>query len=380
MLSKYYTPQGYLLSRWLDLHTGTLAHESGSAVPALLVCWPYARINKYQALLYGRAVESGFFVFPLTSLDDLESVSWPGTVVFHAHWFASIYAHCVTEDDALVANIEVMNQLGRFQARTNARLLWTAHNLLPHNTVFPKAALELRRRVFAEFDIIHFLANLHLDITSSAYGLSPKQHFVVPHMTYENAYPDYMERDEARALLGLSPKELVYLTFGAIQPYKGLDELIPAFREMVRGGRPSARLIIAGISTDTRYADELDVLVDMDPNIIFDPRNIPDHEVQIFLRAADVVVLPYKETLNSGAAALAATFSRPIVAPSSPAFSGSGLGTTILYSSDEPHGLRVALEDFYDGPKLTLRPIPDIFRPRVVSAEFFKRLKQSLDL
>jgi beta-1,4-mannosyltransferase len=37
--------------------------------------------------------------------------------------------------------------------------------------------------------------------------------------------------------------------------------------------------------------------------------------LQIYLRASDVVVLPYIEILNSGAAILALSFSRPVLVP-----------------------------------------------------------------
>ncbi|MEZ4597387.1 MAG: glycosyltransferase [Chloroflexota bacterium] len=45
------------------------------------------------------------------------------------------------------------------------------------------------------------------------------------------------------------------------------------------------------------------------------PGNVPDDRMQVFLRAADVMVLPYRDVLTSGSAILAMTFGLPVVAP-----------------------------------------------------------------
>jgi glycosyltransferase involved in cell wall biosynthesis len=42
---------------------------------------------------------------------------------------------------------------------------------------------------------------------------------------------------------------------------------------------------------------------------------VPDSEIQVYLRAADLVVLPFSETLNSGSALLALSFDRPVLVP-----------------------------------------------------------------
>jgi glycosyltransferase involved in cell wall biosynthesis len=51
------------------------------------------------------------------------------------------------------------------------------------------------------------------------------------------------------------------------------------------------------------------------PFVIVHPRTIPADEMQLFLGAADIVVLPYLRSLNSGVLMLAFTFGVPVVAP-----------------------------------------------------------------
>jgi len=73
-------------------------------------------------------------------------------------------------------------------------------------------------------------------------------------------------------------------------------------------------------------------------------RKLPAGQVQLFLRAADVAVLPYLRSLNSGALLLALTFGVPVVLPA-----GGGLAELSdpayarTFDADDPDGLRSAL-------------------------------------
>jgi beta-1,4-mannosyltransferase len=65
----------------------------------------------------------------------------------------------------------------------------------------------------------------------------------------------------------------------------------------------------------------------------------------VFLRAADAVVLPYRDVLTSGSAILAMTFGLPVVAPRIGCLPEALDGCSILYDPDRPPGLRAALDE-----------------------------------
>lgn len=65
------------------------------------------------------------------------------------------------------------------------------------------------------------------------------------------------------------------------------------------------------------YITELKQLIKEDKDIIFHPRMIPDEEVQYYMNAADIVVLPFKKIENSGSAILAMGFAKAVIAPNS---------------------------------------------------------------
>jgi glycosyltransferase involved in cell wall biosynthesis len=66
--------------------------------------------------------------------------------------------------------------------------------------------------------------------------------------------------------------------------------------------------------------------------------------MQVFLRAADAMVLPYRDVLTSGSAILGMTFGLPIIAPRIGCLPETLEGCSILYDPDEPWGLRAALD------------------------------------
>ena len=87
----------------------------------------------------------------------------------------------------------------------------------------------------------------------------------------------------------------------------------------------------------------------MSPKVRLLMRNIPDHEIQYIHRASNVMVLPYGETLNSGAAYMAAGFRHPVIMPDGMASrSLEGLGV-VRFDSADPDGLLTVMQEVMEG-------------------------------
>ena len=101
-----------------------------------------------------------------------------------------------------------------------------------------------------------------------------------------------------------------FLFFGNILPYKGLDLLIPAFKR-VAADHPNARLTIAGRCQDwgENYAD----LIQDFPQIVPHIRFIDNAEIPGFFSMADYVVLPYRDTTQSGPLMIAYNYNVPVL-------------------------------------------------------------------
>ncbi|CAA9574998.1 MAG: hypothetical protein AVDCRST_MAG18-2441 [uncultured Thermomicrobiales bacterium] len=104
----------------------------------------------------------------------------------------------------------------------------------------------------------------------------------------------------------------IILSLGQIRPYKNLPHLVRTVRQLAD---PDIHLVIAGNPSDAATTVAVRAAVGGDPRVHLHCRFIPAEELQLYLRAADLVVLPYREILNSGSAILGLSFARPILVP-----------------------------------------------------------------
>jgi glycosyltransferase involved in cell wall biosynthesis len=148
-------------------------------------------------------------------------------------------------------------------------------------------------------------------------GLAHTPAFVVPHGHYRDAYPNWSDQSSARELLGIAPDARVLAFVGQIRPYKRVAELVRAFREVPD---PHAVLLVAGRPLTAEYGETIQAAAAGDPRVVVRTELVPVPDMHRYLNAADLVVLPYRETLNSGAAILALSFDRPVLGPQQGAF------------------------------------------------------------
>ena len=290
--------------------------------------------NPYCALLYRHLEEAGIDVIAGDELSPAWIVRHRADVgVLHLHWPEMHYrgpggAVTARSAAAFVASILLARRLGY-------RIVWTAHNALPHEP--HPADVRLRALLMRVARVV-----VHGDAARATLPSSRWPVTVVPHGHYIGWYPDTVGEDEARRRLGLRPTDHVTLFFGQLRAYKGLDDLLQAFSAH---RDPRRRLVIAGRPVTSRDATEAHAAAERDERIQVHDRHIPDDEVQVFFRAADFVALPYRRVLTSGAAMLALSFGRPVVAPHTGCLAElSARGCAITYS---PAG-RTALANALD--------------------------------
>lgn len=150
------------------------------------------------------------------------------------------------------------------------------------------------------------------------FGVSERAVTVIRH-PLNNAFPDtHLTSPDAKRRLGLQDSEKAILFLGRIKPYKGLEHLLAAFQQLATS-TAHYRLIIAGESqkANKAYLDEIRQRVarELDRGqIIMRVQFIPDDEMELYLKAADVLVLPYNEIFQSGVLFLAYSFGLPVIA------------------------------------------------------------------
>ena len=108
---------------------------------------------------------------------------------------------------------------------------------------------------------------------------------------------------EARRRLGLLPTERVVLFFGQIAPYKGLEFLVAALSRLIPS-LPDVKLVITGKVKKgfEDYWKSIQTEISrpgLQDRVIARIQHIPDEDVEMYFKAADVLVLPYRHIFQS---------------------------------------------------------------------------------
>ena len=254
--------------------------------------------------------------------------------VLNVHWTSPILARATDSGEARAAVDRVASLLDDFLA-AGGRLVWTVHNVLPHDSVHLDEEVELCRLFADRADLVHVLCEETLPAAAPYYTLDPARVVVIPHSSYAGAYPDHLGRRAARERLALDAEARVLVTLGRIRPYKGIDRLLDAF-ERPPLDAPELRLLVAGIQGRGSDMRELVDRLSAAPRVVSRTQRVPRRDVQVWMRAADLAVLPFTGILNSGSFLLAETFGLPIVAPRQGALSArDGQPHVWLFDSDD---------------------------------------------
>ncbi len=225
-------------------------------------------------------------------------------------------------------------------------VVWTVHNVLHHEKPQPRLELFFRRLVARLCDALVLHSACAQGRVVDAYdvpmdGGGPAV-VVVPHGHFVDSYENDVSREAAREWLGVGD-EPVFLFFGNVRPYKGVDDLVAAFKRL----DGDARLFVVGRALDDDAADaRLRAACAEDDRISTVFQFVPEADIQRYMNAADALVLPFDEVLTSGSAILGMSFGRAVVAPRIGCLPDVLAATPeLLYDPDEPDALYEALSE-----------------------------------
>jgi D-inositol-3-phosphate glycosyltransferase len=149
------------------------------------------------------------------------------------------------------------------------------------------------------------------------FGVQAVRVTVIPFGINNSVRNSDLTPSEAKQRLGIGQSEATILFFGRITPYKGLEYLIEAFRR-VKSRSKRYRLIVAGRPDNCdSYWTALREGIHVDnqnEEVVLRAGFIPDDETEIYFKAADVLVLPYRDIYQSGVLFLGHRFGLPVIA------------------------------------------------------------------
>lgn len=225
-------------------------------------------------------------------------------------------------------------------------MVLTAHDLLPREPRPGQVAAQ--RRLYDAVDAVVVHSQFGRRLLVERLEVAPMKVRVIPHGAF-----DYLTDLEPAPLppeLGLEPGGRagpVVLFCGLIRPYKGVDVLLDAWREVAQT-RPDARLWIVG-----RPRIPLGPLrAAAPPRVSFVPRFVSESELAACFREADLVVLPYRRTERldfSGVLAAALAFGTPSLVSDVGGFSDvAATGAAKLVAPGDAAALGQALGSLLD--------------------------------
>jgi beta-1,4-mannosyltransferase len=193
------------------------------------------------------------------------------------------------------------------------RTVFTLHNLDPVYDVHPRWLDYLGHWIAINFSerVIVYCKQAQ-NLLAQKYGRNKSIYFV-DHPNVIQWYLNDISRENSRKEINLPMDAVVFAFIGGVKPNKGIDLLINSFKRL---DNEKYRLVIAGKAFPPEdYVNSLRQLADQDHRISLFLRHIPDDEMQIYLNAADIIVLPFTKILTSGTANLAMSFGRPVIIP-----------------------------------------------------------------
>lgn len=219
-------------------------------------------------------------------------------------------------------------------------LVLTAHDLLPREPRPGQARAQ--RRLYQAVDAVVVHSEYGRSMLS-ARGVDPHKLHVIHHGAFAHL-AEPAQRQQLPPELDDADKP-VALFFGLLRPYKGLDVLLQAWRQVREGelwivGRPRIALSALQANADAR--------------VRFVPRFVSESELKALFARADVVVLPYSATERldqSGVLATALALGKAIVVSDVGGFPEvAATGAARLFPAGDPEALAGALNELLADP------------------------------
>ena len=301
-------------------------------------CNPYAGLLALELEKLDVHLELGDYSLTKTWLDENKD----RVDVLHLHWLHFFYRRDTLEEtvkaySAFAESLAYAKHLGY-------RIVWTLHNLYPHERPFPDVDHLARLTVSRLAD--HVIT--HCDYGKRKAGeLFYRQDdiTILPHGNFIDAFPSDVSRADARSLLGLEQNDFVYVYFGNARTYKGIEDLLESFSAVTDD--QSKLLLAIRNAFNPAYGDEIVEQSGLHEQVIVHASEYFDEsEFQNFLNAADVGVFPFSQVMTSGSTIQALGFGLPVVVPDLGCLSElitEDVG--LRYNAADPEGLPKALRE-----------------------------------
>lgn len=273
---------------------------------------------------------------------ELAAMRLRGYRIFHLHWtFGFAFPIPVARGQMQRISRLWFTIVLRVARMLGFAVVWTAHNVLPHDPVFDDD-VTARRTLVGCCDLV--IAHSADAIESlAALSARPMSSAIIPHGPISPPAVERLPPPEAG-----TPRTIVFV--GRIARYKGLEDLL----EALAGLQAQVRVVVAGACADEALAARLtQAAAGLEHVLELSIGYLPDSELIRRLRSADALVFPFRTVTTSSSVMLGLAAGRPAIVPDLPVFAGLPDKAVIRYPAG-PDGLRAALLEVAEMPAVAL--------------------------
>ena len=266
----------------------------------------------------------------------LTPVWWPGSLfrncgripIILFHWPESYWrSEQLWRSYLKAAKFLIMVRLAKL---LGYKLVWSAHNVMPHEYLSESLERKMRLWILSHFDLILGHAHNTLEDLQAEFGEFhlPYAEAVLGH--YEGLYNPSADRETLLKKWDLSPSKHKVLLMLSGKKYKDQANFLEAWSsgrwdhlQLILAGRvpPSLRQAIENLPGDVRHLGN---------------NGTPHNMLSDLMLCTDMLALSYRRITTSSAYFLAVTFFKPVLAPDLPFFlRHSREGSALLYRADQ---------------------------------------------
>lgn len=195
----------------------------------------------------------------------------------------------------------------------NTKIVYICHNVFDHERSFFKELLAKLSLRCADGFIVHSQKEKSL-----LHHLFSKKDVCYAPLPLFDVF-DKNESDHAGLCekYGLKDTDKVLLFFGFVRPYKGLDDLIIAFRDAQKQELDLKLLVVGEFMFDLydHYSQMIRKL-DLEDCVILENKYVSNDAVAQYFSLADLLVLPYKSATGSAILTISYHLDTPVIATS----------------------------------------------------------------
>jgi len=311
-------------------HTGYRQNEPHIVTPhAVAMGNPYLKLFTHALQERGISCSDQFHLSPQAIWRNRDKIH-----AVHLHW-PEFLARRWRSLARVLLSLGLIKALG-------IRLIWTVHNLVPHETNWHGQTAQLFLGKFADLLICHTKGVAD----ESKLRFAPRGTAVVmPLGNYSGAFPTPRPRNVVAKELGLNLRVPTLLCAGYLRDYKNIELIV----EAVRGYKKPIQLIIAGKPHQRFEIGPLERTVDGMGNVVLIPNHLSDQRLADLHGLSDAVLLAYSRITGSAALLTAWTFGVGVIASDLGYFremipEESNAGT--LFANGDVISLREAIERY----------------------------------